>query len=134
MLDSRFRGNDRRAVAGASLVNWAGKAHCLVIPPSRSPADLAAYRGPRKTFPMADKTAARTRAETHFSASEARDQLVKTELAKERIAFEDRTIKLKAMRLARDAEEATEKARLAALAPPKAAKKPAKPRAKKPLA
>ena len=83
---------------------------------------------------MADKTAARTRAETHFSASEARDQLVKTELAKERIAFEDRTIKLKAMRLARDAEEATEKARLAALAPPNAAKKPAKPRAKKPLA
>ncbi len=83
--------------------------------------------------PMADKTAARTRAETHFSASEARDQLVKTELAKERIAFDDRTIKLRALRKARDEEEATEKARLAALAPPKAAKKPAKPRVKKPV-
>jgi hypothetical protein len=80
---------------------------------------------------MADKTAARTRAETHFSASEARDQLVKTELAKERIAFDDRTVKLKAMRLAREAEEAAEKARIAASAPPKAPKKPAKPKVKK---
>ena len=68
---------------GGGVVKMPIKAHYLVIPPSRSPADLAAYRGPRKTFPMADKTAARTRAETHFSASEARDQLVKTELAKE---------------------------------------------------
>jgi len=81
--------------------------------------------------PMADKTAARTRAETHFSASEARDALVKTELAKERIAFDDRTVKLRALRKARDEAEATEKARLAALAPPKAAKKPVKPRVKK---
>jgi hypothetical protein len=83
---------------------------------------------------MADKTAARTRAETHFSASEARDALVKTELAKERIAFDDRTVKLKALRMARDAQEATEKARLDALAPPKPARKPVKPRVKKPVA
>ena len=80
---------------------------------------------------MADKTAARTRAETHFSASEARDLLVKTELAKERIAFDARTVKLKAMRLAHEAEKAEEKARLAA-ASPKPAKKPVKPRVKKP--
>ena len=81
---------------------------------------------------MADKTAARTRAETHFSASEARDHLVKSELAKERIAFDERTIKLRALRKTREAEEATEKARLAALAPPKPAKKTLKPRVKKP--
>jgi hypothetical protein len=79
---------------------------------------------------MADKTAARTRAETHFSAAEARDALVKTELAKERIAFDDRTVKLKALRLAREAEEATEKARVKAAAPPKAVRKPAKARVK----
>jgi hypothetical protein len=59
---------------------------------------------------MADKTTARSRADTHFSAAEARDQLVKTELAKERIAFDDRTVKLKALRLAREAEEAAAKA------------------------
>jgi len=82
---------------------------------------------------MADKSAARTRAETHFSASEARDALVKTELAKERIAFDDRTVKLRALRQARDAQEASEKARLAALAPPKPAKKPVKARMKKPV-
>ena len=80
---------------------------------------------------MADKTAARTRAETHFSASEARDALVKTELAKERIAFDDRTVKLKALRLARDAAEAAEKARLTRWRRPSRRKKPVKPRAKK---
>jgi hypothetical protein len=58
---------------------------------------------------MADKTAARTRAEAHFSAAEARYLLVKTELAKQRIAFDDRTEKLKALRLAREAEEAAAK-------------------------
>jgi hypothetical protein len=85
------------------------KAHYLVIP-FRSPAVPAAHRGPGKISPMADKTAARTRAETHFSAAEARDALVKMELAKERIAFDDRTVKLKALRLAREAEEAAAKA------------------------
>ena len=70
-------------------------------------AQAAAFSRAQERYPpMADKTAARTRAETHFSASEARDALVKTELAKERIAFDDRTVKLKALRLARDQAEA----------------------------
>ena len=40
---------------------------------------------------MADKSAARTRAETHFSASEQRDAMVKDQLAKESAAFDART-------------------------------------------
>jgi hypothetical protein len=69
---------------------------------------------------MADKTSAtRRNAESHFTAAEARDAMIKTETAKERAAFEARTIKLKALRLAKEAEDKIEKDRLDALNPPK---------------
>jgi hypothetical protein len=75
---------------------------------------------------MADKfTAARTRAEAAFSASEQRDVLVKTEIAKERAATDAKTARLKALRLAKEAEEA---AALALNPPPPPAKKKAKTR------
>ena len=74
---------------------------------------------------MADKSAARTRAESHFSASEMRDALVKEEIAKERAATDAKTAKLRALRLAREAEEAVAKAAADAANPPKPKKKPA---------
>jgi uncharacterized protein YqfA (UPF0365 family) len=55
---------------------------------------------------MAEKTVARTRAEAHFSASEQRDAMVKAEIAKERAATDAKTARLKALRLAKEAEEA----------------------------
>lgn len=54
-----------------------------------------------------------------FTASEQRDKLVWAEIAKERAAFDAKTARLKALRLARDA------------AAPPPAPKPAKTRAKK---
>ena len=54
-----------------------------------------------------------------FTASEQRDKLVWAEIAKERAAFDAKTARLKALRLAREAE-----------APPPAPK-PAKTRARK---
>jgi hypothetical protein len=71
-----------------------------------------------------NKTPARSRADIQ-SASQARDELVKGEIAKERAKIDAKTEKLKALRLARDAEQA----RLDALSPrppAKARRKPAK--------
>jgi hypothetical protein len=73
--------------------------------------------------PMADKSSARTRAESHFSASEMRDALVKEEIAKERAAVDAKTAKLRALRLAREAEEKAAKATFDAANPPKPKKK-----------
>ena len=64
-----------------------------------------------------NKSPARSRADIQF-ASHARDELVKDEIAKERAKTDAKTEKLKALRLARDAEQA----RLDALLPPKPAK------------
>jgi hypothetical protein len=79
---------------------------------------------------MADKNAARNRAETAFSASSVRDAAVKEEIAKERVAFDVRTQKLRALRLAREEEERAEKAAKDAANPPKPAKA-AKPKPRK---
>lgn len=54
-----------------------------------------------------------------FTASEQRDKLVWAEIAKERAAFDAKTARLKALRLARDAAE------------PPPAPKPAKARSRK---
>jgi colicin import membrane protein len=72
---------------------------------------------------------ARRKANNHFTAAEARDTLVKNELQKERAAFETKTAKLKALRLAKEAADAVEEERLALI---KAAAKamPRKPAAK----
>jgi hypothetical protein len=78
---------------------------------------------------MNNKSPARSRADIQF-ASQTRDTLVKTELAKERAHTEAKTAKLKALRLARDAELSAEQAAKDAAAPPKPAKRP---RVKKPV-
>ncbi|HEY0105655.1 MAG TPA: hypothetical protein VGB91_06175 [Rhizomicrobium sp.] len=61
-----------------------------------------------------------------FTASEARDALVKRELEAERHAFETKTAKLRALRLAKEAADAALALKLAAEAP-----RPAKSAAKK---
>jgi hypothetical protein len=65
------------------------------------------------------RDAARRKAQTHFTASEQRDALVKQEIEKERAALAARTAKLKALRLAKEAEDKAEADREAALHPPK---------------
>ena len=74
---------------------------------------------------------ARKRAQNHFSASEQRDALVKQEIEKERAATAAKTAKLKALRLAKEAEDKIEADRLALIAAAaKATQTPAKSRAK----
>jgi hypothetical protein len=73
---------------------------------------------------------ARRKANTHFTASEQRDALVKKELEQERNAFDTRTAKLKALRLAKEASDAEAALKLAASAPPKPARKKRAPSAK----
>ena len=55
--------------------------------------------------PRRDRDAARRKAQNHFTASEQRDTLVRQELEKERTALAARTAKLKALRLAKEAED-----------------------------
>lgn len=69
-----------------------------------------------------ERQAARSRAQTHFAASEQRDATVKQMIAAERAAVDAKTAKLRALRLAK--EEADRVA--AANAPPPEAKAPAK--------
>ncbi len=59
------------------------------------------------------------KAQNHFTASEQRDALVKQEIEKERLALPARTAKLKALRLAKEAEEKAEAEREALANPPK---------------
>ena len=54
---------------------------------------------------MANKTPALTRAQAAFSASEQRTKLVLAEVEKERAASAAKTVKLKALRLAKEAED-----------------------------
>jgi hypothetical protein len=65
------------------------------------------------------RDAARRKAQTHFTASEQRDALVKQEIEKERAALAARTAKLKALRLAKEAEDKAEAEREALANPPK---------------
>jgi hypothetical protein len=68
--------------------------------------------------PAMNKSSARTRADIQFS-SHARDEQLKSEIVKERARTDAKTEKLKALRLARDAEQA----RADALLPPKPVKR-----------
>ena len=68
-----------------------------------------------------ERDAARTRAQSHFAASEKRDILVREEIARERAATDAKTAKLRAMRLAKEEEE-----RIAAANAPAAEAKPKK--------
>jgi len=72
---------------------------------------------------MANKNSTMSRADNAQSASAMRDAHIRDEIAKERTAFDTRTAKLKALRLAREAEEAAEKAAADALKPVKAPRK-----------
>jgi len=62
------------------------------------------------------RDSARRKANTHFTASEQRDAMVKKELEMERTAFDNRTAKLRALRLAKEAEDKETAAREAAAA------------------
>ncbi|MBV9420065.1 MAG: hypothetical protein JO348_09865 [Alphaproteobacteria bacterium] len=74
---------------------------------------------------------ARKRSTTGFTASETRDALVKRELAAERAAFDAKTEKLRALRLAKEAADAQAAMKLAAEAPPQKTAPVKKSRAKK---
>ena len=65
------------------------------------------------------KDIARRKTGATFTASEARDALVKKALEAERHAFEAKTIKLRALRLAKEAADAELAIKLAAEAPEK---------------
>ena len=73
--------------------------------------------------PTEIRDSARRKANTHFTASEQRDAMVKKELEQERNAFDSRTAKLKALRLAKEAADAEIALKLAASMPPKTVKK-----------
>jgi hypothetical protein len=80
---------------------------------------------------MADtstKSAARTRAQNHFTASEQRDSAVKQIIAGERAALDAKTAKLRALRLAKEEVDRAAAAEAALHAPPAA---PAKKRTRR---
>ncbi|HEX4301393.1 MAG TPA: hypothetical protein VHZ78_01275 [Rhizomicrobium sp.] len=66
---------------------------------------------------MAETDIARRKTGTTFTASEARDAMVKKALEAERNAFEVKTAKLRALRLAKEAADAAQAIKLAAEAP-----------------
>lgn len=68
---------------------------------------------------------ARIRAQSHFKSSEPREDTVRAEIEKERAATDAKTARLRALRLAKEAEQKREAERLAAESP---AKKPRKSR------
>ena len=65
------------------------------------------------------KDLARRKTGTTFTASEARDAMVKKALEAERHAFEAKTAKLRALRLAKEAADAAQAVKLAAETPEK---------------
>src|SRR5579862_8150901 len=95
--------------------------------------------GPRfpsreKDFAMSDPTekrdAARRTAQSHFTHTERRDELVRAEIAKERAAVDAKTAKLRALRLAKEANEKAEAERLAQERAKSGVAEPKKPRRK----
>jgi hypothetical protein len=56
----------------------------------------------------------RRNAQSHFTHSERRDELVRQEIEKERAALDAKTAKLRALRLAKEANERAEAERVAA--------------------
>jgi hypothetical protein len=63
--------------------------------------------------PSERRDAARRTAQSHFTHTERRDELVRAEIAKERAAIDAKTAKLKALRLAKEASEKAEAERVA---------------------
>ncbi|MGH6878251.1 MAG: hypothetical protein ACREHV_12890 [Rhizomicrobium sp.] len=64
--------------------------------------------------PTERREAVRRNAQSHFTHTERRDELVRQEIEKERAAVDAKTAKLKALRLAKEAGERAEAERLAA--------------------
>lgn len=64
-----------------------------------------------------EREAARTKAQSHFQASEKRDQLVREEIARERAVTDAKTAKLRALRLAKEEEDRVAAANAPAPAP-----------------
>jgi hypothetical protein len=64
--------------------------------------------------PTERREAVRRNAQSHFTHTERRDELVRQEIEKERAAVDAKTAKLKALRLAKEASERAEGERLAA--------------------
>jgi hypothetical protein len=64
--------------------------------------------------PTERREAVRRNAQSHFTHTERRDELVRQEIEKERAAVDAKTAKLKALRLAKEASERAEAERLAA--------------------
>jgi len=64
--------------------------------------------------PTERREAVRRNAQSHFTHTERRDELVRHEIEKERAAVDAKTAKLKALRLAKEASEKADAARLAA--------------------
>ena len=64
--------------------------------------------------PTERREAVRRNAQSHFTHTERRDELVRQEIEKERAAVDAKTAKLKALRLAKEANEREEAERLAA--------------------
>jgi hypothetical protein len=77
--------------------------------------------------PPRDRDGARRKAQNHFVVREQRDSAIKLEIDRQREATDAKTLKLRALRLAKEELE-REEARLAAIAAPPA--KPKKPRKK----
>ena len=64
--------------------------------------------------PNERREAVRRTAQSHFTHTERRDELVRAEIEKERAAVDAKTAKLKALRLAKEASERAEAERAAA--------------------
>ncbi|MBU6473516.1 MAG: hypothetical protein KGJ75_11425 [Alphaproteobacteria bacterium] len=63
---------------------------------------------------MSNPPNARSRAQSHFKSSEQREDAIRTQIEKERAAVDAKTARLKALRLAKEAEQKIEADRLAA--------------------
>ncbi|HEY2445192.1 MAG TPA: hypothetical protein VGI20_05575 [Rhizomicrobium sp.] len=75
--------------------------------------------------PSERREAVRRNAQSHFTHTERRDELVRQEIEKERAAVDAKTAKLKALRLAKEASEKVEADRLAVERAESGAAKPA---------
>jgi hypothetical protein len=67
------------------------------------------------------QSAARQRAQNYFTQTEKRDAMVREEVEKERTIAAAKTAKLRALRLAKEAEERAAASKLALTTPPKKA-------------
>lgn len=66
------------------------------------------------SHPNEPRDAVRRHAQSHFTHTERRDELVRQEIEKERAATDAKTAKLRALRLAKEATDRAEAERIAA--------------------